>query len=222
MSTEIITHEIPKHHLFKNLTGNRYGRLVVASYAGRTGKRNLHSWNCLCDCGNNHITTSSKLGEGSVKSCGCYRSDLAIDRNTTHGMKGSPEYNTWHSMKDRCTNKSHKSYANYGGRGISVCDRWVSSFDAFFEDMGKRPYGLSLDRKDNNKGYSKENCRWATAKEQANNRRPMPRRGGLAGIQEHRDQWSARISIDGKYMRLGLFDDWFDAVCARKSAEARQ
>lgn len=219
MTNAILAHEMPKHHHFKDLTGNIYHRLTVISYAGRTGKRNIHSWNCICECGNLYITTSSKLGEGAIKSCGCYASEVVAARNRTHGMKGTPEYRAWASMKSRCLNRSAQHYHNYGGRGISVCDRWVNSFENFYEDMGNRPDGLSLDRIDNDKGYSPDNCKWATWIEQANNRRPQSRHKGLSGVSLVRGKWKVRIYTHGVYKHLGYYHDRWDAICVRKSAE---
>ena len=144
--------------------GCKHGRLLIVAAIRKDDKP---AWLCLCDCGKNHVVKNADLR--NTKSCGCLRIDLGKSKQT-HGMLRSPEYKAWHAMKQRCTNPKNKAYANYGGRGIEVCDRWMS-FENFYEDMGCRPYKASLDRKNNSLGYSPENCRWATSKQQANNTR---------------------------------------------------
>ncbi len=156
--------EKPKRKDFIDRTGHIYGRLTVISYAGNDGKTNS-LWNCVCLCGNKKIARSSFLRRGEIRSCGCLQREFV----TTHSMTGTPEYRSWNSMKARCFNKKSFLYNRYGARGITVCNEWINSFEQFYHDMGHRPKGTSIDRIDNNKGYFKENCRWATSKQQNRN-----------------------------------------------------
>lgn len=161
---------LPTNHRFVNITGNRYGRLVVVSYLGKKGKS--HLWNCRCDCGQEKIIYANNLKKGDSKSCGCLQKEIVSIKNTTHGMTETPMYDVWQSMKWRCVNPENHNYKHYGGRGITVCERWLHSFENFFADMGLRPSPeLSIDRIDNNGNYELSNCRWATKGEQNSNTR---------------------------------------------------
>lgn len=146
--------------------GERYARLVVVS------QRTSTTWLCRCDCGRVVVVLNHKLKAGHKKSCGCFQRDARILTHTKHGLCGTPEYRSWQAMLTRCTNPNTSCFKYYGGRGITVCERWLS-FENFLADMGRKPTNdHSIDRYPNNDGnYEKSNCRWATRSQQVNNSR---------------------------------------------------
>lgn len=143
------------------LTGQKIGKWLVGEMF-KHPIRKERMYKCLCECGTSKDVKHNHLLNDKTKSCGCSW--------TTHGMSSSNEYRVWDSMVRRCHNKNHYAFKDYGGRGIQVCDKWLN-FKGFFEDMGSQPKGMTLERKNNSLGYSKDNCIWATITEQARNRR---------------------------------------------------
>ena len=153
-----------------HLIGQRFGRLRVTGVAGK--RRKSWIWTCECDCGGTTVSETYRLRSGIHQSCGCLRVEVTRKRNTTHGLRHTPEYYVWCNMRKRCSDPKDRYFHVYGGLGIKVCDEWRNSFEAFIEDMGYRPSPRhTLDRRNTLLGYSPENCRWATQKEQQNNRR---------------------------------------------------
>ena len=163
---------------FIDLTGQKFERLTVLEYAGKNKNRNYY-WKCQCECGNIIVVQYGNIKKGTTKSCGCLQKEKARELLTTHGMGHTRFYKTWANMKTRCLNKKTKDYKHYGDRGIIVCEEWLD-FNNFKEDMYKsylkhvEEFGekqTTIDRIDNNDGYYKNNCKWATRKEQIANQR---------------------------------------------------
>ncbi len=153
----------------KDLTGKQFTRLTVIKRVENRGEQPY--WLCECSCGNMKEIAGGKLRDNAIKSCGCLQREVAPKQMTTHGMHKTRTYGSWSGMRNRCTNENSSDYPRYGGRGIIICDRWLNSFENFFEDMGERPRNTSIERIDNDKGYNPDNCKWGTVYEQNRNRR---------------------------------------------------
>jgi hypothetical protein len=196
----------------RDVTGQRFGYLTAVRLMPerRLGKA---VWECQCDCGCITYVEGAHLWSGNTTSCGCRRVEICVDRNTTHGLSDHPLYFIWFQMIDRCENPDNKSYKNYGGRGVSVCERWRRSFEDFVADMGPCPPGLTLERKNNNGNYEKDNCCWDTRRQQAINKRKSP-------------TWGIRETPSGKYIvevkpigYLGTFKTQAEALAVRNQAD---
>lgn len=151
---------------FIDRTGQRFGMLVVRKLAGLKPTR----WYCVCDCGGSASPSAGALQSGNSRSCGCRKRDVLGESTTKHGLAGTRVHRIWKAMNTRCTNPNASGYENYGGRGITVCERW-RKFENFFADMGQPPEGTSIERRDNERGYEPDNCYWATRLEQNRNAR---------------------------------------------------
>lgn len=151
-----------------DLIDQRFTRLEVIRLHG-TDKRGERMWECICDCGNMCNVLSSNLRSGHTKSCGCLNRERSRDRKYKHGMYGTGVYSSWQAMIQRCANPNNPFYHRYGGRGIKICDRWLS-FENFYADMGDSTSGYQIDRIDNDGDYEPTNCRWSTPKENTRNR----------------------------------------------------
>lgn len=197
--------------MFKDLTGQRFGRLVVIRKDHVARNHNI-AWLCKCDCGNYHIATTANLHRGSVKSCGCwYRDYIKAGGNnrTTHGKSKTRLYKAWTQMKQRCYNQHKDGYEDYGGRGITVCEEWRNSFEAFYKWSIANGYTdkLSIDRINVNGNYEPSNCRWATNKEQSNNRRSnihIEYKGEVKTLK----QWAEEKGICEKTLKHRIESGW--------------
>lgn len=205
-----------------DITGQTFGRLTAIKFVRQ--ERCGAVWACRCECGSVGEASIGPLRNGHTRSCGCLVKSLMSERSTTHGRRYTSEYKSWCGILERCNNPNNHKYPIYGGRGIEVCKRWLS-FENFYDDMGDKPAPqYSIDRIDTNGDYHPDNCRWATPVLQARNRRATKGNTGVNGVywKNANGKFQARITDDLKKRRsLGYFHDFFEAVCARKSAEIR-
>lgn len=180
-----------------DLTGQKFGRLTVIERA--ESENGQTRWLCECECGNKKAVISSHLQRGYTKSCGCLNREMVIDRNRKHGHRGDRIYYIWCAMKRRCCVSSSPKYDYYGGRGITVCEEWLHDFQAFYDWAVANGYrdDLTIDRIDNDKGYSPDNCRWVTNKEQQNNKRNV-RELTYNGKTQTISQWANETKIPHK------------------------
>jgi len=198
-----------------DLNGRVFDRMTVLRRAHNID--NQAAWECICVCGNKTIVRGLSLRRGETRSCGC----LCIELRTKHGLYKTVEYKAWRQMKSRVLNPNGEKYHRYGGRGITVCERWLHSPENFISDMGLRPsVDHSLDRVDNDGPYSPENCRWATRTEQMRNQSCSERNtSGTLGVSFYKNRWTACITANYKKIHLGRFLHIEDAVAARKDGE---
>lgn len=179
----------------RDLTGMRFARLVVLHEVSERIRGGL-AWECECDCGVICTIMSAHLIRGNSKSCGCLKQEIFLSHARTHGMSKTPEFRTWRAMKSRCCNPGNTEFKNYGGRGITICDRWLNSFENFYADMGAKPTpGHSIERKNNNGNYEPCNCYWATKQEQVSNTR-RSRFLVMDGRRQTASQWARELSVN--------------------------
>lgn len=203
----------PMYGNINDLTGKTFSDWTVLSLDKNNEKEGAY-WLCVCTCGEFRCVLGQNLVSKKTLSCG--HTPVAL----THGMSGTKIYNVWAAMKERCSNPNHQNYMHYGGRGICVDESW-GNFDNFYRDMGEtHREDLVLDRIDNNKGYSKENCRWTTYSISVfNTRLRKDNTSGRTGVYRYRDKYFAAIFHKGKKIILGYFDKFEDACRAREEAE---
>jgi len=199
------------HRNFIDLTGKTFNRLTVLGLTDRKTKAGL-LWSCKCVCGNVVEVETSRLNNKNVKSCGCLKRETCKEFGEAkiHGFYGQPWYQSWKSMIERCTKMESSNYHNYGGRGIFVCERWLTSPENFLADMGIPPEGTSLDRIDVNGNYESGNCRWATRQEQNSNKRVnvFLTHGGMT---KTRTEWSRITGLSISTLVTRKLSGWSDS-----------
>ena len=205
----------------KDLIGREFGRLKVID-AGFCAK-NRRLLRVECSCGVQKFVFKTRVINNKTASCGCYSLESVVERSTSHDMYHTKTYTSWSNMKTRCNNPNLPQFKDYGGRGISYCEKW-ETFEGFFEDMGHLPEGLTLERKDVNKGYCKENCIWADRFVQAaNKRKKKTNTSGKTGVfsLSNGKRWKSSLTFRGQVYNLGVFSNFEDAVKAREAAELK-
>ena len=202
----LISCDKPKDPRFIDLTGKTFNRWSVMFFSGRD-KCGNRIWKCRCNCGTVRNVTASHLKDGVSKSCGCFNLERLSETKTTHGEAGrTAEYGIWAGMITRCTNTKTKRFLRYGGRGIKVCKRW-RKYENFLLDMGRRPDGLTLERKNNNGDYSPKNCVWASWTDQQNNRSDN-KIISFNGEKLTMAQWSKKTGIAYAAIQRRIRDGW--------------
>lgn len=222
----------------KELSGKYFGRLVVINDSGKRAKDGVVYWSCRCECGNFVDVYSKSLTSGKTRSCGCLNIESLrangkeaikhvskwIEKNKhpsiTHGKTKSKEYISWIKLKSRCENLNDIRYENYGKRGIKVCERW-KKFEAFYDDMGICPDGFSIDRIDNDKGYSPENCRWATKSQQQRNKRNNRKIDAFGEI-KLLCEWSDKFGISPSTILNRLKSNWSNEDAVSKPIKVKR
>ena len=200
------------------MVGNRYGRLLVIEelerYRNAAGKTE-RVFLCRCDCGNKKIIKMHTLRSGNAISCGCYRKEFISSAKSTHRMSGTKIYRVWRSMRRRCNVPTDKAFVNYGARGITVCAEWESDFNEFYKWAISNGYneGLTIERIDNNKGYSPDNCKWIPRCEQNKNRR-MNHYLAYGGRKKTLQEWANEIGVNRCTLR-----DYCKRYCDKQAVE---
>ena len=211
-----------------DLVGQVFARLTVikkgSGYVSPTSTKT--TWICECSCGNTKEIVGASLRNGTTTSCGCYNKEIGRLRksNLKHGACRTPEYQAWVNAKKRCYDKKDKTYDYYGGRGITMCPEWINDFQAFYNYIGKRKPGESLDRINPNGNYEPGNVRWATPSVQSiNQRKYSNNKSGHKGIywNKQTSKWIAEITVNNKKAYLGSFFDIKDAINVRMKAEEK-
>lgn len=208
-----------------DISGQQFGRLTALNRV-RVQLRNCEAWhwNYRCECGREKVLRPDRARKWGH--CGC-RAKYTFEglsnpvRFVKHGMSGTPEHNLWKAINDRCHNPRAKDFPRYGGRGIKVCSRWRNSFENFFADMGKRPPGMSIERRRNNGMYSPRNCRWATPAEQADNTR-RTRRLRIGKQTKTVTAWSKEAGVAGTTIRTRLYRGWTPREAVFTPADRRR
>lgn len=209
---------------FVDRTGQQHGRLHVLRVHDKDAKGN-YRWLCQCDCGNELIVRGYSLAS-HTNSCGCLQKERTSTARSSHRLSGNSLYSTYHTMLRRCQDPEAEGFEFYGGKGISVCERWLEAdgqgLSNFISDMSPRPKGATLDRKDSTKNYEPSNCRWATATTQSYNQgKRKDNSSGKVGVYwvPRLNKWTAQISKNRKRVHLGVFQTMNEAVQARVKAE---
>jgi hypothetical protein len=199
------------------LEGKRFGRLVVLKESENRTTHNKVKWICRCDCGAILDTLGASLKGGLTKSCGCLRKETTSVMSKTHGLRQHPLYDVYGGIKARCYNLKNKCYKYYGGRGITMCEYWLESFENFYKDVGASwKKGLELDRIDNDKGYSKGNCRWVTHQQNCHNKGSnLNSASKYKGVYKAKKSgWYSTVKKEGKKYTFGKF------TCEKEAALA--
>lgn len=202
------THSIARPSRVKDLTGLIFCRWTVLERSERKRNGTNMLWLCRCDCGRKSVVSGGSLANGTSRSCGCLQKEITIARSQTHGKSHTTEYKSWTHIIWRCYNRNCSTYSLYGGRGITVCEQWRNSFEAFYDDMGDKPSRQhSIDRKDNDGHYEPGNCVWATQREQARNRRNN-RLLTFDGRAQCIAAWAEELGIQTDTLKRRIYVGW--------------